>query len=117
MEQENPKKRNYRSVFWNLFGVGVLISLVANSLKSFNLSKGTHLLISLILFIALIVIFVLWVKYFNEAWKVVGKKYGWAVGLFVLIPFGVFVAIGLASKYLKGTEYWGKKEYESFKLQ
>ncbi|HBI34228.1 MAG TPA: hypothetical protein DEA43_04795 [Candidatus Moranbacteria bacterium] len=117
MEQENPKKRNYRSVFWNLFGVGVLISLVANALPSFNLSNGISLLVNLFLFIALIIIFVLWVKYFNEAWKAVGKKYGWAVGLLALIPFGVFVAIGLASKYLKGTEYWGKKEYESFKLQ
>lgn len=117
MEQEAQKKKNYRSIFWNLFGFGVLIYLVANSLTAFNLSKAVNLLVSLILFIALMVVFVLWVKYFNEAWKAVGKKYGWAVGLLALIPFGAFVAIGLASKYLKGTEYWGKKEYESFKLQ
>lgn len=113
MEQENQKKKNYKSIFWNLFGVGVLLNLAINFRTALNLPK----IIAPFLLIALLVVVILWMKYFNEAWKVIGKKHGWAIGLIVLIPFGPFIAIGIASKYLKGTEYWSSKEYESFKLQ
>lgn len=113
MEQENQKKKNYKNIFWNLFGVGIIVNLVINSRAALNLPK----IVAPFLLIALLVIVGLWMKYFNDAWKAIGKKHGWALGLIVLIPFGPFIAIAIAAKYLKETEYWASKEYESFKLQ
>ncbi len=70
---------------------------------------------SLVSLIASIVWIVFWCKTFNQAWKAIGKKYGWAIGLTAIIPFGALIGIAVAHHYLKGTEYW-KGEFKSFRL-
>jgi len=107
METLNEKK-NYRTTFWNLFGIGFLVNII--SIFAQNDA------ISLLALFAVPVLLFFWMKNFNDAWKSVGKKYGWAVGLVTLVPFGPLIAIVIARYYLKGSDAW-RGEFKSFKLQ
>lgn len=110
MEQQTTKK-NYRVIFWNLFGISLLLGIANQGLKEI---KGVD--ISNYLFIGAIIVYIIWGYYLNEAWKAIGKKFGWSLTLINFIPFGSLGVIAIAHHYLKGTDYW-KGEYKSFKLQ
>jgi len=72
-------------------------------------------ILSAISLIASIIWLIFWCKTFNQAWKALNKKHGWAIGLTAIIPFGAIIGIVAANHYLKGTEYW-RGEYKSFRL-
>ncbi|MEI6379093.1 MAG: hypothetical protein WCO55_05520 [Candidatus Falkowbacteria bacterium] len=105
MEQKNEKK-NYRIIFWQLFGIGMIVNII------FIKDEGILSLISLIIY-AVWLFF--WCKTFNQAWKAVGKKHGWVIGLTAIIPFGALIGITIAYYRLRNTEYWRGK-FKSFRL-
>ena len=109
---DEQQKKNYRIIFWRLFGIGLLLNMGLSALEQSPILSNLEPLFLIGPFILLI----FWMKYFNEAWKLIGKRFGWLVGLITLIPFGVFIAIGIAHHYLKGTDYWRGK-YKSFHVQ
>lgn len=107
-------KKNYRIIFWNLFGVGLIANVIMMFIK--NYLSNYYGIASLVYLLIFIVLVILWSVNFNQAWKAIGKKFGWLVGLISILPFGFLICICIAYFTLKGTEYW-TGEYKSFKLQ
>ncbi|MCK4244432.1 MAG: hypothetical protein KAX20_02265 [Candidatus Omnitrophica bacterium] len=109
---DDQQKKNYRIIFWKLFGIGMVLNMgLSFGDESPILSKLEPLF-----FIGTFILLFFWMKCFNESWKLIGKKHGWALGLVPLIPFGPLIAIAIAHHYLKGTDCWRGK-YKSFHVQ
>lgn len=106
MENEKVISKKYSPIFWRLFGFGLTISSLSATLDSIEDLPVTVVLINNLLTYAIFVLIFFWCKYFNESWKKIGKKYGWALGLITIIPFGSILALIIARHYLKNTEYW-----------
>ncbi len=100
--------KNYSPIFWNYFGIGVLLNIFGRAT-----GEGTGILIIYIL------VFVIYIYRFsveiNEAMASIGKKNWWPLGLLSLIPFGFWVAFLVVRSKLKPHGMWISKN-KSFKL-
>lgn len=108
MGETVENKKDYKNTFYNLFAIGVLLNLIPYIVGPLNSASN------FVLFLLQLVIVFFWCKTFNDAWKDMGKKNGWIIGLIVLIPFGVIVCLIIAERYLSKAGYW--KGGSSFKL-
>jgi Ca2+/Na+ antiporter len=108
MEETTGAKKDYKGTFYNLFALGVLVNLVSYALKPMD---GT---LSIVIFLLQLVVVFLWCRAFNAAWKEMGKKNGWMIGLIVLIPYGVVLCLIIAESSLRKAGYW--KGSGSFRL-
>jgi|GEM_PF-1797752 len=115
MENEKVINKKYSPIFWKLFGFGIAISSISATLDSMKDLPDTVVFINNLLTLSVFVLLFFWCKYFNESWKKIGKKYGWALGLITIIPFGSILALIIAHHYLKNTNYW--KEAEAVQKQ
>lgn len=106
--REGESRRNFVAIFSSLFAVNLLFNVFGIAIKSEWIVVSKYIPHILDLFI--IVLLILWVKYLNDLWKAMGKKYGWAIGIFLFAPgIGLFVvyaiAISVAHRYKKGEEF------------
>lgn len=101
---QGVSSKNYKYTFWKLFIIGMITQ--ATLVLSSPPDSDTKLILLPIALIGMIIIIILWMVYFNQAWKVVGDRYGWLNGLIVLFPFGQIVALIVVYLKLKGTKYW-----------
>lgn len=108
MEETAENKKNYKNVFYGLFAIGLLLNLTVYLIKPADATLNFGILI-----LQLVVVF-LWCKTFNEAWKIMGKKNGWLIGLLALIPYGVILCLLIAERSLSKAGYW--KGGGSFRL-
>lgn len=93
------EKKDYKKVFYGLFAANLLVNVT-------YYYGQPGLLLNGILLVVEIVLFYLWCKNFNEAWKLIGKKHGWLWGLVLLVPFGVIVCLLVAESTLRKAGYW-----------
>lgn len=108
MKETTEIKKDYKNTFYNLFAIGVFLNLIPYIIVPLDSMSN------FILFLLQFVIVFFWCKTFNDAWKDMGKKNGWVIGLIVLIPFGIIICLIIAERYLSRTGYW--KGGSSFRL-
>lgn len=101
------QKKDFVKIINVLFAVSFLpgITIIAGNFNLISLSKEVGSILSL----TSIVLIIVWIKYLNDLWLVMGKKHGWAVGLVSFLPGGLFImygiAISVAYNYKKGEPF------------
>src|SRR4030042_4875592 len=104
--------KNYRLVFWNLFGIQMLFYII----YLYWIQKLPNEIIGgIYALIGTMVLLFFWMKYLNSALKSAEKKYSgilvFLLSLVTIIPFGTLIVITIAYYLLRDTEYWkGKNE-------
>jgi hypothetical protein len=106
--QREKGKKNYVAIFSSLLTVNLLLNIFGIAIESKWIIVPEYIHSLLNLFI--IVVLILWVKYLNDLWRAMGKKYGWAIGILLFAPgMGLFIvyaiAISVADRYKKGEEF------------
>ncbi len=88
------KKRNFVLSFNILLAVVFTLNLV-RVLGDFGYLPIPGAMIGLIALIEIGLV-IYWMKVLNDLWKVMGKRFGWIIGLLFFIPnFGIFITYGV----------------------
>ncbi len=95
MEQEAKEKRGFMKRAHVLFGGGLILGII-RALGMYGVVEIPTWADSLVT-LAAVAIILLWMKYFNDLCKAMGRRFGWLLGLLMFIPqVGLFVVYGVA---------------------